>query len=345
MNPIEPAGSGSENRARRFALHIGLPKTGTSTLQCHLFCEHSQIEYLGKFADPLSIRHWEGCRDRHVFRLVKELFRKRRRNADIEMCRRLLAEKIYPPLDDARLLLSSWEGLGTGPQKKAAVLARNARAAFGPARILVTVRHPLAHTEAVYWQNLKQDVLGSRLRRRVTMKIESIGNWLRPESGQSEEMPPLCRKARIHLDYADTIREWVSVFGKDAVGVFVFEELKEDPKRFARAVCRFLDIDPDEGARLIQQKHAHKRWTTAQMAKAETICRSRFRSAGFRLAPQSLRCVMLGLAPWDPANTAPPVRAEIPESYRTLIADMTREGNRWLADEFSLDLARHGYPL
>ena len=29
-------------------LHIGFPKTGTTTLQKHLFTEHSQIVYLGK---------------------------------------------------------------------------------------------------------------------------------------------------------------------------------------------------------------------------------------------------------------------------------------------------------
>ena len=32
----------------KFYLHIGYPRTGTSTLQSHLYCKHSQINYLGK---------------------------------------------------------------------------------------------------------------------------------------------------------------------------------------------------------------------------------------------------------------------------------------------------------
>ena len=38
------------SRIPRAVIHIGLPKTGTSTLQRHSFPEHSQIEFLGKWS-------------------------------------------------------------------------------------------------------------------------------------------------------------------------------------------------------------------------------------------------------------------------------------------------------
>ena len=56
------------------ALHIGLPRTGTKTLQWHLYAKHPEVYYLGIFDGNRNHRYTislDYCRDEHAQRMLK----------------------------------------------------------------------------------------------------------------------------------------------------------------------------------------------------------------------------------------------------------------------------------
>jgi hypothetical protein len=184
---------------------------------------------------------------------------------------------------------------------------------------------------------------GEKLARRV---------WLLPGHDRAATSAEI-RRIRLFEDndlsrlrYAQTIQVFSEAFGKEAVGVFVFEELAADPKGFIRKVCDFLGIDPQEGWNLCQGRRENDRWTAEQLLRLRKIEDSRWRREVFRRSPTRLRCWLLGLSrTGQPSRPGPKAEIDIPLDWRRRIEDLTREGNRWLAEEWDLPLAKYGYPV
>ena len=222
--------------------------------------------------------------------------------------------------------------------------AANFRAVFDEGKVLITMRHPISLTGSFYFQNLKRDSIGVDSRWGVMPGRQPIETWL-ADGGVLLNGLPMKRPLKTLLEYAETISIWTHLLGRDSVGVFVFEDMVEDQNSYVERICRFIGIDPEEGVRLTDSRHSHARWTLEQMARIEAIESSFWQSLRFRFSSRKQRQGMVGRETGDLARNAPTASARIPDAYIALIEDMTREGNRWLANEFSLDLERHGYPL
>ena len=59
------------------------------------------------------------------------------------------------------------------------------------------------------------------------------------------------------IDYAATIQIYAELFGKSSLGVFVYEDLVENPKAFIRQVCEFVGIDPEQAMGSLQSWNLH----------------------------------------------------------------------------------------
>ncbi len=214
--------------------------------------------------------------------------------------------------------------------------AKNLRVVFGPSKIVIVLRNPIELTVSLYLQRLKGHLWGDKFKKWGGPNFPSLEKWLQNQLGRLEKS---------HLDYARTIEIYADQFGKEAVGIFLFEHLKEDPRSYYESFCRFLEIDPEEGLELLGNHHLHKRFTTAHMEKIKEIQRSLWKSLAFRRANRRLRKRMVGLQGNNPALDAPPAQIEVSKAWRERIARVTCNGNRYLVKSWNLPLEAYGYAL
>jgi hypothetical protein len=315
-------------------IHVGLPKTATTMLQKHLFPGHSQIEYLGKFAQQKK-----KFRDAAVRTIVRNVARDRVFSPDLNHCRRLFVESIAPAFRKGKRPVLSSEAFTVGGLPRRQARAENLRGVFGDCKVIITLRHPLRFVESMYFQKLKEAHVGMSWHLGKAPRHFSIEQWLDdvwrlPEKG-----------ALSHLEYAQTMDVFADVFGKDAMGVFLFEQLVEDPHATVGRLCRFIGVDVEQGVRLSQGKRENERWTVTQVERLKLIQRSFWRSLAFRCGTGRVRRKLLGLDPRTRSDAAPKARAELAAPWRERIVELVREGNRRLASEWGLPLEHYGYPL
>jgi hypothetical protein len=148
-----------------------------------------------------------------------------------------------------------------------------------------------------------------------------------------------------HLDYAQTIRIYHELFGKESVTVCLYEELNENTNYFIEKIAQFIGIDPKEAIGHTDGQWVNRRWTEQQLKTLKAINGSFLRSLAFRFTRNSQRRHLLGFTPEYTTDNSPPARAIIPEHWQQRVEDDTRSGNRWLVETYNLPLDRYNYPL
>lgn len=334
----EPFPQTADNR--KCVIHIGLPRTGTKLLQWHLFSRHSQVAYLGMYIGRIArgYRRFDLCRDATVQAVMQEIAFGDVSRPDLVGCRRLANELLPPAFGQGRVPVWSWESLATDAWSMRRARAEHLREVFGDCRIVATIRHPLDLLHSAYFQILRRENVARphKLQRILRARCYPIEEWLERQF-DGEVMQ--------HLEYARTIRLYADLFGRQSIKVLMFEDLKAAPAAFVEALCRFMGIDPVEGIGLTEGNRENSRWTIEQYETLKSIQGSFLRSMYFRFIGNRRRRHMIGMTPTSRSGDRRPACVEIPPAWRSRIEEATREGNRWLADEWSLPLAQHGYPL
>ena len=319
---------------RPLYVHIGLPKTATTTLQRGLFAHHPEIEYLGKRAGREVGRAFRRCLNEAAFRLADRLFWDHVEDKDIEEARRIWFADLLPSLQPEKTPVFSFEGLAVAPLSVRAAIARNLRAFTPGCRVLVGLRQPMELVEAVYFQRLKRRHIGRDSNPFERSPQPSAEEWL--------ESVVAGRELAAHLDYARTIRIFVDALGRDNVGVFALESLRENPARFAEDLCEWMGIDKEAGARLLRGRRHNIRLSQELGDRMLEMERPGIVSAIYARSGRAVRKRMLRMKRFE---GGPPARLSILPSIRTTLEERTREGNRWIAEAFNLQLGDYGYPV
>jgi len=319
-------------------IHIGMPKTATKTLQWRLFSAHSKVFYLGRFDGAYfqgKYRQFDRCRDASVQALMRQIAYGNVYSPDFAKCRKLLEQIIAPALEKNLLPVWSWESYSTDILAKRRVRARNLKRVFGEARIIMSLRNPIALLESAYFQQLNRDNVGSRGMRGRSPYYRLIDDWLH-DNFDGEILP--------HLQYAETIQAYIDQFGVENVHVFLFEDLIADHDRFFRQICDVMGIDAEEGIRLVRGKIDNSRWTIKQVEALEHIVGSCMKSLSFRFASKKTRRKLLGLGKGGtPLEAGGSARAQISPEWQKQIFRTTRQGNLWLQEFYGLPLEKYGY--
>ena len=323
----------------RLCIHAGLPKTANTMLQLHLFPRHSQLEYLGTFKRDGMKRRYDKCRDGAVQEIINQLVHRGKYRPRLARCRRLFDESIVPAFDAGRGPLWSYEALALHRPNVRRKRAENLRDVFHECNVIFTLRHPLRLVESAYFQHLRKTHVAGKGHRGRGPCYLPIDRWLKQTWGRQGKAPA------DHLEYAETIEIFADVFGKESIGVFLFEQLVEDHEAFIASLCRFIGIDPEQGVALTAGKREADRWTTTQVEKLEQIQASFSQSMRFRFASRRQRRIMLGLRPNGLGRPGERARAAIPDDWQRRILDQTRQGNRRLVERWGLPLEQYGYPL
>jgi hypothetical protein len=161
--------------------------------------------------------------------------------------------------------------------------------------------------------------------------------WLDHDWGRTH------KGALANLEYARTINIFAEVFGKDSIGIFLFEQLLENEAEYLRRLCRFIGVDEEKGGAIEGGEKRNPQLSAAQLERIKSIGLSPLKSLLFRIAPRRVRRKQARLT--RALQEGPKATVEIPDDWRSRIEDMTRQGNQELVENWGIPLASYGYPL
>ncbi len=328
--------SGTQKRIP--VVHIGMPKTATKTLQWRLFANHSEIYYLGRFDGQIfsgKYRNFDACRNKTIQSVMKQIAYDDIYNPNFLQCKELLQEALAPAIEQNLLPVWSWESYSTDILAKRRVRARNLKKVFGEAKIIMTLRNPIALLESAYFQVLQRENVGACGNKGCSPFYLSIDEWLKTDYN-GEILP--------HLKYAETIQIYVEQFGLENVSVFLFEDLVANKYTFLKNICDVIGINSEEGLRLMDQKTDNERWKVGHIESLIKIQRSFIKSFKFKYSNKNTRKAMLGLQGENISIIdEPKAKAPISVMWQNKIFEEIKKGNHWIEEQFNLPLKKYGY--
>ena len=316
-----------DNKTHPFILHIGMPKTGTTTLQRSVFANHPELLFFGKAP--------KNCRGSIQHDLMAELVWRRFVKPDFNRAAELYAQLTRRAAEENRRLLYSQESLMLNRHRVQRFRAQNLKKIVGDAQILVCLRSPASLVQSVYTQTLKRDNIGSRAHVGKAHRFESFDKWIQKGFWQG-------RAPKTHLEYPKTLQIFADVFGTDAINIFLFEQLVEDQTRFIRDLCERIGIDADKGVELAEGKRLNPRWTQEQLDQLERLNKDPKRAMRFRGSNKQKRKEMLRVGQ---SNDSPKAVVDISPAWKKRIEDKTRSGNRMIEKQWGVPLEQYGYPV
>jgi hypothetical protein len=265
-------------------IHPGMVKTATSTLQKHGFGRHPGIHLLGT---PAATEELDWA-IREVGR-ADSLYYDEAAVSDV--FRRALA--LAPA---GRTVVLSHENYALYESKDKGQVGARLKTLFPDARILFTLRRQ---------EDLVVSLYLTRLRHHIERKTYlPFDEWFRVAAREP------------HLTVLDDLRfqtiisHYVGLFGREQVGVLLFEELKTAPESFARRLAHFLNVDPEAMAALLRGKRENvsisQGYLTFWHHFGHMLPRSVVRLVALRMLPMTaqqdagpiMRCPWCGRAFW-----------------------------------------------
>jgi hypothetical protein len=320
---------------KAFVLHVGLPKTGTSTLQKTVFKSHPEIFYLGKNLETDIPR---GCRSVEVHKLLDPLLWHPHGAPKAEVLHSLYKANVLDQVSDNQVVLASWEALGNGDKRKFEGLMSRVTSVTGSMKLMIGLRNPLTWVGSEYLQGVQgQYMRSSRGKHFKHRPFISFEIWLQNHTGR--------RGVEKWLSYAENVKSAISTLGRENVGIFLFEDLISNPEAYYLSIAEFLEIDKEQVLSLSRESHYNKRLLTAEVEHIQYIdssssLRRRWKTQDITERRRELQKYLKSTN----ANLSP-AKVVLSKEWQQKISEGTRNGNQWLASELGLDLEKHDYPM
>jgi len=301
-------------------VHVGYPKTGTTTLQRHLFSSHPEIDYFGKFIPD------RGTRLGNINSEIDRLIHENDKDYNGSILKNLIASGKSSCV--RKILLLSYEEFICPGIIDWAIVARRIRKVFYPCKILITLRNQLDILSSWYDYAGK---FGRYLFAIAPIQVPlSFAQWYAMYP-QEKNFPAL-------LHYYDIVNYYVSLFGRANVGIFLIEELVKYPDYYTQKIAKFLGVDPNVAIDIMRGKHENARFT---------VIESLYRDL----------CIKLGTSNYDWTRSDSPRwitklgkllgknTVRIDPKLENEIQNLYSAGNQRLAEEFGIPLQEFGYGL
>jgi hypothetical protein len=330
LNSLIP---GEKAAMRKTFLHVGFPKTGTTTLDAQVFPRLSGVRYLGTLQREQPLRR--------LFEV--DLLSKDRLEYDAPAVHQELWTAIRQACgDDPRPLLFSNHSLTftwTNHIDRLTV-AERLRELFDDAEILIVVRHQIEMLESMYRHLLTNGVY---------LSFPTFLKGLEREFHRS----PLPQ-----LKFCEVVRMYERMFGDKRVHVYCYEDFAQRPDAFFRQLFAVLQVNeavPQHtvenvslGAAALAFKRLVNRWAPHAMgrppffpsrrATGAAIDPANFQHRYRKWTNQAARRIDQML-PW-----CGKARLLYPPGVREWIETLYAASNRELAACRGLPLEQYGYP-
>lgn len=304
-------------------LHVGFSKTGTTTLQKHLFSNHSQVYYLGKpYADDT------------LKTLVHRLIMQESLVYDPGPLKNHLEKETLLNINPAKkvILLSEEMLLSYSKARDKGLVAQRLKEIFPSAKILFTIRDQLELLKAAYLSRGRQL---NYVPPKYSGLHVTFREWLALAFENIE------RSYLGHADYYKTIDYYGRLFGKNNLCVLMLEELIHTPGEYAGKLSDFLGTDAEETRELLAGKHANRGISRFQL-ESEVLRSRRYPFSRGYLISKLLK-IYLYLTKSSRRNQDAEVK--IPQEWVDRMGELYKAGNRLLIIDYGLPLEKYGYPL
>ncbi len=318
-------------------LHIGYPKTGTTTLQKYLFPKHSGVKSIQSSGELSFMKDIFYCRENSIKRNKKdigeELFDRvtNKYNKYIYSSESLTSFSMffrnypYP-------YLYTLEPNSVARKLKTAFLDTKV---FDKVKILISIRRQNDMLKSMYAQvyNLvfKRFKVTNTFEKFIKYAIENKDNFILDA-----------------LQYDDVITEYEDLFGKDNVCVLVFEQFKQNKPEYINRLCSFMNIDSKEAIRLIEDNHMNRK-SSSNGYKTDKrnlisilqmfLVRINVKSPGIGLSKTWLYRLVKSIK--APAKTLKNV--VIKKADERYLNELFLEGNTKLSERHKLSLRKYNY--
>lgn len=309
-------------------IHLGMPKTATTTLQNHLFAQHSQVHYLGKFA-----------KGRMPKSMNPALLASKRDATPIELGdirdASISEQLAYADKHDLRPVMSR-EGLSHGLGTKKFQQALLFKSKFGDCKIILFIREPVSFVRSYYAEMLK--AYQTRVNKKGWMALLPPA----PHYFDINEYLAVAAKPRgplmTFLSVADTAQIYSWVFGRTNVKIYLFEAFCNDMEKTSIALCNDIGIDSKEALELMGQKRANTRISTGYIHRLQEIEASGKLAGQFQQKNSKDRLQML-----SPDISGEKIDPQPSKEWIKKIELHSVRQNRRLVKKWGLPLADYGY--
>jgi hypothetical protein len=327
-------------------IHIGYPKTASSTLQRFFFSKHPELLHLGY---PFIAPEIQDIIQIDIMQKSEILYSASR------------AKKIFDPYlekanssDKYKAVGISYEGLclsADGGQVDNKLIACRLKEIFGNAKIIITIRNQFDFLQSFYNQMIKTNGCYFSFHEFLEANYWRFYIYLFHQ-----------------LYYFELFKCYQEIFGEDQVRIFLFEDFKNDPQRIIGEICLFLRVSPIK----VDVSHTYRSLSSVSIGILRIVnyvVRNNFGRSYLMplcpsLSPVSGMSKEIGYTPsmiherdkwrsfWERIVTAidrnfnlKPAKMEFRKEWRVRIASLYKQSNQRLMDETGLDLKKYNYPL
>lgn len=313
-------------------MHVGCQKTGTTTLQMHLYKKLDPIYYIGKYSD-------------HKF--FKDPIRAGiEGSAPLPAIREQWEDQVDTAPADTETVLHSWESMTLTHLDNQYEVAKRLRDIVGDAKILITIRRQQDICISQFFNFVSQgwlnkDDFDSFLQRGLEfVNSTEYGDTTRiiPVSFYNKKVESYSQVFHC-WQFAELLQAWSQAF--DTVMVLPLEAWKEQPELTKETLANFLSIPVEEVE--IPSKKARTRTDNFRRIVGRKLI------PGYGIAPRKVSFIKR----WVRSGVPEPIEQFIKRRYMDIeltadqlsaIEDTYEQSNRKLEVVTDFDLAELGYP-
>lgn len=323
-------------------IHIGFPKTATTTLQNNIFFGHNDVNYFGK---PFGrVVKDSKLVDKQV-EVVSKVWRQNNNEYEWRRLKCLVKESFIPFFDNKIKNTISLEEFSYASNRRLLVAGR-LKDLFNKCRIIITIRsQPDAIISAYFWKHMNLEI------------NESFDNWFHKMiSILPDKNLYLLNYTTMRLfNYAEVIDTYEGVFGKENICVLPMEWLKFNSDKYSYSLSSFMGIKSGETSKLLSMQEQNTRMSYAtikyqrlikrlivsfasQFLKNEKLSRTDTYQGVFRKGPNGIVSDLLNRYSKKPTYNWSDEQISYLKSYYS-------HGNSLINQNYNLDLQKYGYLL
>jgi hypothetical protein len=303
-------------------IHVGYPKAASTTLQCNLFFEHYEINYLS-VQGPIHKENFQI--DENFRKFYKDLVTMNGIEYHYSNTRNFFNDVIKKYMSSEKRNLFSHEMLINQGKLDNALRAYRLKEIFPNAKIIIVLRNQVNMAISMYDMSPFIE-LGNEVRY-ITFYQWLNMNFKYPDNNFLGG-----------LKYYETVSLYKEIFGNNNVGIFLLEELSENTDVFAQKLSEFINVDANQTKHLLKNKSVN----TAKSHHVHNLRVKFIPGIQFsKVLPKSTHKYLVNKL----TEVLPSKKSVMSQYYVDKMHEIYGLSNRKLMDEFGLDVAHYGYPL
>ena len=329
-------------------IHIGVPKTATTTLQREVFLKSTSIFYAGK---PFTNEQYiELDPDRYIEKIIKEIRLSQSLSFNLDEAAKEISRLSNNIAKNNYNMIISEEGLSENRYIDRTIIANRLRKLFGNCKIIITIRNQSTAIPSLYFHYLKKG-----------MPVESSFNkWYSNSVIKYRENNDKDFWLIKQYNYYELYNLYSSIFSPENIKILLYEEIMHNKKKFFTEISGFLKLENNELEKLyddskvrnqgismsaIRMHNAYKKaMKLISGCKNKYFPRLKIRENLFFLKNIDKQIYQSGikvLNRYDRRNKTDLINHE----YNKDIYDTYKNSNRMLMGKLNLPLEKYNYPL